>query len=275
MGHGRDQEDGHRALLLHHAQPAVGVEARLVDHLQAELHRRVHQGDAGEGEERAGVQPAGAGPVGLDGADHRPVGVAHGHALGPPGRPRGVEDVGQVLGLARRLEGRAVAGGGLVPAEHRDGPAVRRRRRRPPRRRRSGRRGGLPRPPGRCAAGRRRPPRPWRPSARACGPPRPGPGGGSSGTATPPARWTAEYETSQRSASSGCRWMPTRASGSRPASSRRRAMALAAPSHSAKVMDPTSTTAKAVGRRTPRPCGPGARPSTRCGSPRSSVGAES
>ena len=66
------------------------------------------------------------------------------------------------------------------------------------------------------------------------------------GTATPPARWAAEYATNQRSASSGRRWMPTRALGSRPASSRRRAMALAAPSHSANVMDPTSTTAKAV-----------------------------
>ena len=53
-------------------------------------------------------------------------------------------------------------------------------RSRPPRRRRSGRRGGPPRPRGRCAPGRRRPPRPWRPSAPACGPPRPGPGGGSS-----------------------------------------------------------------------------------------------
>ena len=66
------------------------------------------------------------------------------------------------------------------------------------------------------------------------------------GTATPPARWAAEYEMSQCSASSGRRWMPTRPPGSRPASSRRRAMALAAPSHSAKVSDPTSTTAKAV-----------------------------
>ena len=66
------------------------------------------------------------------------------------------------------------------------------------------------------------------------------------GTATPPARCTAEYDTSQRSASSGRRWRPTRASGSSPDSSRRRAMALAAPSHSANVMDPTSTTAKAV-----------------------------
>ena len=67
----------------------------------AELHRRVDEGDAGEGEERAGVQPPGAAPVGLDGADHGPVRVAHGHALGAPGRPRRVEDVGQVLGLTR------------------------------------------------------------------------------------------------------------------------------------------------------------------------------
>ena len=46
--------------------------------------------------------------------------MADGHALGAPGRARGVEDVGQVVGPARRLEGRAVAGGGLAPAEHRD-----------------------------------------------------------------------------------------------------------------------------------------------------------
>ena len=36
------------------------------------------------------------------------------------------------------------------------------------------------------------------------------------GTATPPARWAAEYEMSQCSASSGRRWMPTRPPGSRP-----------------------------------------------------------
>ena len=69
---------------------------------------------------------------------------------------------------------------------------------------------------------------------------------GFMGTATPPARWAAEYDTSQCRASSGCRWMPTRPPGSRPASRSRRARALAAPSHSANVMDPTSTTAKAV-----------------------------
>ena len=61
---------------------------------------------------------------------------------------------------------------------------------------------------------------------------------GFMGTATPPARWAAEYETSQRKACSGCRWMPTRPPGSSPASRRRRARALAAPSHSANVMVP-------------------------------------
>ena len=68
--HGRHEKDGHGALLLDHAQPAVGVEAGLIDHLHAELHGRVDEGDAGEGEERAGVHPAGAGPVGIDLADH-------------------------------------------------------------------------------------------------------------------------------------------------------------------------------------------------------------
>ena len=33
------------------------------------------------------------------------------------------------------------------------------------------------------------------------------------GTATPPARCAAEYDTSQRSANSGRRWMPTLAAG--------------------------------------------------------------
>ncbi len=117
--HGRDEEHGDGVLLLHHAQPAVGVEARLVDDLQAELHRGVHQCDAGEGEQGAGVQPAAAGPVRLDGTDHGPVGVADRHPLGPAGGARGVEDVGQVVGLARGLEGRAVAGGGLGPPEDR------------------------------------------------------------------------------------------------------------------------------------------------------------
>ena len=125
VGHGRDEEHGHGAFLLHHAQPAVGVEARLVDHLHPELHGRVDESDAGEREERAGVHPAGTGPVGLDVADHGAVVVADRHALGPARRPRGVEDVGQVVGRPGHLEGRTVAGGGLGPAEHRD-PGVRR-----------------------------------------------------------------------------------------------------------------------------------------------------
>ena len=51
--------------------------------------------------------------------------MADGHALGAAGRPRGVQDVGQVLGLAGHLEGRAVPRGDLGPGEQRD---VRRRR---------------------------------------------------------------------------------------------------------------------------------------------------
>ena len=133
----------------------------------------------GEGEERAGVQPPGAGPVGLDRADHGAVGVADGHALGPAGRPRGVEDVGQVLGL-RAAPGTA-SGPRRWPRPSESSRGVRRRR--------PGLRAGVdqgeeaarPRLGVAAAAGRRRPRRRWPPSARACGPPRPGPAGGSWG----------------------------------------------------------------------------------------------
>ena len=243
VGH---EEDGHRALVLDHAQPALGVEAGLVDHLQAELHGRVHQRDAGEGEERAGVQPPGAGPVRLDGADHGAVGVADGHALGAAGRARGVEDVGQVLGLARapgRASGRrrwprpTRAAGRARPAADRPGLRAGVDQ---------GEEAARPGLAGRCAAGRRRRPRRWHPSARACGPPRPGPGGGSWGRRRrrPGARpSTTRASAAPARAAGGCR--PGRRARGRPRA-RRRAMALAAPSHSAKVMDPTSTTAKAV-----------------------------
>ena len=234
-------------LVLHHAQPAVGVETRLVDHLQTELHRRVHQRDAGEGEQRAGVQPPGAGPVGLDRADHRPVGVAHGHALGTPGGPRGVEDVGQVLGV------------GAAPGR----ASGRRRRPRPTRARGRGwpcRGRSRPRTPASIRVTRRPAPDSrsllqevavghdgrGAASARACGPPRPGPGGGSS--ARPRRRHGGPPSTRPASAAparagDGCRSGrrargPTRASGEpwrwprRP--TRRRSWT------------PTSTTSKAV-----------------------------
>ena len=103
--------------LLHDASQRSASKRGLVDHLQAELHRRVDERNAGEGEQRAGVEPAAAGPVRLDGADHGAVGVADGHPLRPPGRARRVEDVGQVVGLPRRLEGRAVPSRGVVPAD--------------------------------------------------------------------------------------------------------------------------------------------------------------
>ena len=119
VGHGRHQEDGHGTLLLDHLEPASGVEARLVDDLETHLHRRVDERDAGKGEQRAGVHPSGARPVRLHGADHRPVGVTHGHALGPAGGARGVEDVGQVVLVPRRLERRSVSARGLAPAEQR------------------------------------------------------------------------------------------------------------------------------------------------------------
>ena len=162
------------------------------------------------------------------------------------------------------LEGRAVAGGGLGPAEHRSG-AVRLAARSRPRapastRATSGRR----RPPGPARPGRRRPPRRWRPSGPARAPPRPGPGEGS--WAPPRRRPGGPRSRTPASAgrargAGGCR-PGRRARG--PASSSRRARALAAPSHSANVMDPTSTTAKAVLVAELRGhAAPGARPSAR------------
>ena len=69
---------------------------------------------------------------------------------------------------------------------------------------------------------------------------------GFMGTATPPARCTAVYDTSQRRAEAGSRWMPTRSSGRNPLSTKPRARALAALSHSEKVSAPTPTTVYAV-----------------------------
>ena len=249
----------------------------LVDHLQAELHGRVDEGDAGEGEKRAGVQPPAAGPVRLDRADHR-----RRWSGGPPPpwgarssprcrgcRPGPRTGAGPGRASGRRRWPRPSPSTGTGPSVRRHGPVLRRRRR-------SGRRGGPP-PPRRSLRSRS-------PSATTAVAPEcssmwatsAGARRGFIGTATPPARWAAEYETSQRKASSGCRWMPTRAPGSRPASRRRRAMALAAPSHSANVMDPTSTTAKAV--RSPNSSAIRARWSsinTSAGPPEWLVGAES
>ena len=66
VGHGRDQEDGDRALGLDHLDPASGVEAGQVDAPQPQLHRVVDEGQAGEGAQRAGVEPAAAALAGGD-----------------------------------------------------------------------------------------------------------------------------------------------------------------------------------------------------------------
>jgi hypothetical protein len=62
MGHGRNEEDGHRALGLHHSEPSIRLELGLVDPTQPQLHRGVDEGDAGEGEHGAGVEPSSPAP---------------------------------------------------------------------------------------------------------------------------------------------------------------------------------------------------------------------
>ena len=114
------------------------------------------------------------------------------------------------------------------------------------RRRRRGRGRGRPRPRGRSPRDRRRPPRPRRPSARARAPPRPGPGGGSWAPrrrrpGVPPSRTPAS--AARTLDGDGC--PPGRSAPGR-GSRRFLAMALAAPSHSANVIVPTSTTSNAV-----------------------------
>ena len=97
-GHGRDEEDESGPFGLHRVEPDPGVEAREVDPLEPELHRRVDEGEAGEGVRGAGVQPAAAAPLGRLERDERGVVVSDGHRLGVAGGPRRVEDVGQVPG---------------------------------------------------------------------------------------------------------------------------------------------------------------------------------
>ena len=64
VGHGRHQEHRSGALGLHRVQPRPGVEAGHVEGPEPELHRRVHEGDAGKGVGGAGVHPGAAVPVG-------------------------------------------------------------------------------------------------------------------------------------------------------------------------------------------------------------------
>ena len=236
------QEDGHRALGLHHGEPAPGVERGLVDPAQAELHRRVDEGDAGEGEHRAGVEPPAPAPRRRHVADHGRIGVTDRHALGAPGRPRRVEDVGQVVLGPGDLEGVGVARGDLGPAA---APAPRRPRA-PGRHDGAGvdhqGQAGAGARRGRRRRARRRRPRPPRRSAPGRAPPRRGPAWGSWARplprpGAPPCRTPAS--AGPRRGRDGCppgrpgvaRSPPTPGPGHWPALS-----------HSEKVSAPTSTT---------------------------------
>ena len=161
------------------ASQRSGVELRLVDPAQPELHRGVDESDAGEGEHGAGVEPPAPTPRRRHVADHGRIGVPDRHPFGATGRPRRVEDVGQVVLGPGDLHGAGVVAGDLGPAQlpasflsRVAGPERRRRRRSPG----TGRR-RLPR--GRERRARRRPLRPPPRSAPGPGPPRRGPAGGS------------------------------------------------------------------------------------------------
>ena len=107
LGHRRHQEHELGPELVDDLEPAAGVELRLVDAEQAELHGVVDEPDAGEGEQRARVQPALARVAGVGRpGDEGHVAVADGHPLGQSRRPRRVEDVGQVVAGHLDLEGR-------------------------------------------------------------------------------------------------------------------------------------------------------------------------
>ena len=82
----------------------------------AQLHRRVDEGEPGEGVQRAGVHPARRRSTPARRAHHGGIVVAHGHPLGMPGGARGVEDVGQIVGRSRHLEGTAILVADLLPA---------------------------------------------------------------------------------------------------------------------------------------------------------------
>ena len=94
-------------------EPAAGVELRLVEADETHLHRVVDERDAREREHRRAVQPAVAGERRLVVGDHGEVAVPDRDALGQPGRPRRVHDVGEVVLLERHLHG------GVVGREHR------------------------------------------------------------------------------------------------------------------------------------------------------------
>ena len=121
VGHGRDQKHRHRAFGLHGVQPLTGIEGRLVDHPQPELHGGVDEREPGEGVGRAGVQPPATGPGRLGEGDHRGVVVSYRHCLRLPGGARGVEDLGQGVGLPRHLQVLGVVGQHLLPTLHAGG----------------------------------------------------------------------------------------------------------------------------------------------------------
>ena len=118
MGHGRHEKHRHRPLLLHRLDPASGVEAGHVDATKSQLHRVVDEGEAGEGGHGTGVKPAPPTPARRNRWEHRGIHVADGHALGPPGRARGVEDVGQVIVAARHLHRTGLVVERGLPSHH-------------------------------------------------------------------------------------------------------------------------------------------------------------
>ena len=116
--HGRHQEHELGPELVDHLEPPARVEFRLVHAEEPELHGVVDESDAGEGEQRAGVQPALPRVARVGGpGDERHVAVTDGDTLGQARGARRVEDVGEVLAGNLDLEG------GVVGA--RDGPRPR------------------------------------------------------------------------------------------------------------------------------------------------------
>ena len=251
-------------LLLDDAEPALGVEARLVDHPQPELHGRVDERDAGEGEQRAGVQPAVARSSWA--RPHR----SWSRWSGVPPPPWAGRSCPTCRGC--RPGRRTDAGPGTAHVRRRwprpsRAAAPRRPRRpwsRPVSRRRRARRvgpcGGLDIAP---APSRRRPPPRWRRSGRARAPPRPWPGGGSSAPPLPrPGGPPSTTRASAGRARDGGGCPPGRRAAARRRASgapwrwprrpiRRRSWTRRRPPR------------RPCGRRIARPCGPGARPSTR------------
>ena len=115
LGHRRDQEDRGRPAAFDLFQPDSGVESGQVEPGHPQLHGVVDGRDAGEGEERGGVEPAVAGPAGQPVGDGGDISVADDDTFGPAGCARRVHDVGHVVFGYGDLDGPAVGGAGVRP----------------------------------------------------------------------------------------------------------------------------------------------------------------